>query len=432
MALNLFSRLNWQPASDHVWQLARGSALAFLLLWGGIGCTAMSPLEPKQAQAPIDPVPLMILSDTEEAALGAAMFPAVTAAYTLLDTAADSAAAFKLRYVDSLGRLLAASQTDRPETAGFQFTFRVIDDDSTVDAFAVPGGYVFVFSGLVNAVQTESELTAVLAHQIGHLTYQDGAKNLARRISLDTLKGLIAAQDVGRMAQLALDSGMLAYNDSLEYRADTLAVKCSKLSRVNGMGIIAFYNQLLRNRRWPYEHRSTASLQSALATLGRTFTSNNAENWANGQLPMAPNRAVDEGQNIALHAPAGSSSVELDRADLAGGSVTDGVYTTRWSSAYTDTEWVAIDLGAPRTIGKVMLRWELGYATAYKILVSDQGTVWREAASITDGILEHRRILFAPVKARYVKMQGVKRFTKWGLSLYEFEVYEDASATTTR
>ena len=68
------------------------------------------------------------------------------------------------RYVNTLGRWLAL-QTERPD---LPWTFGVLDDNG-FNAFAAPGGYIFVTKGLVSRMQNESELAGVLAHEIGHV-----------------------------------------------------------------------------------------------------------------------------------------------------------------------------------------------------------------------------------------------------------------------
>jgi hypothetical protein len=107
------------------------------------------------------------------------------------------------------------------------------------------------------------------------------------------------------------------------------------------------------------------------------------------------------------------------------GSAVDGNPATRWSSSFSDPQWIAIDLGAPAEITRVRLNWEAAYATAYEIQVSSDGSNWTTAKSVTDGdggIDE----LEVSASGRYVRMLGTKRATPYGYSLWEFEVYGPA------
>ncbi len=100
----------------------------------------------------------------------------------------------------------------------------------------------------------------------------------------------------------------------------------------------------------------------------------------------------------------------------------DNSIKTRWQAASRDDEWLAVDLGSPQTIGRVKLNWEVAGATAYRIEVSDDGENWRSVYSTDNSQGETEDISFAPVRARYVRMFGVKRSTDFGFSLYDFEV----------
>ncbi|MFI5695371.1 beta-N-acetylglucosaminidase domain-containing protein [Kribbella sp. NPDC051586] len=128
--------------------------------------------------------------------------------------------------------------------------------------------------------------------------------------------------------------------------------------------------------------------------------------------------------NIALHRPVVASSIEPGTtftADLA----VDGDTTTRWASGYDDASWLQLDLGAATHLGKIVLRWEAAYGSAYKIQVSDDATTWTTATEVTagDGGTD---TLWLDTTGRYVRLQGVHRATQYGYSLYEAEVYPAA------
>jgi beta-glucosidase len=95
---------------------------------------------------------------------------------------------------------------------------------------------------------------------------------------------------------------------------------------------------------------------------------------------------------------------------------------TRWSSAYTDPQWLQVDLGAPTALGSVVLRWESARAKAYAIQTSNDAATWTTVYSTTTGPGGTETI---PVSAtgRYVRMYGTARNTNYGYSLWEFEVY---------
>ncbi len=100
----------------------------------------------------------------------------------------------------------------------------------------------------------------------------------------------------------------------------------------------------------------------------------------------------------------------------------DGNPETRWSSAFSDPQWITVDLGASTEITKVRLNWEEAYAKAYTIEVSDDEATWSTVKSVTrssEGLDEQE----LTATGRYLRIRGTKRATPWGYSLYELEVF---------
>jgi hypothetical protein len=131
--------------------------------------------------------------------------------------------------------------------------------------------------------------------------------------------------------------------------------------------------------------------------------------------------------NLALGCPVTASSEVTD----AGGNcparfVNDGRAGTRWSSDFSDPQWITIDLGLDRTIRRAVLRWEAAYGKEYAIRVSDDGKTWAGAFVEKDGKGGVEELPFAPAQGRYVRMCGTKRGNdQWGYSLWEFQVFEE-------
>lgn len=124
-----------------------------------------------------------------------------------------------------------------------------------------------------------------------------------------------------------------------------------------------------------------------------------------------------------------ASSSNAD-ASLSSANAVDGSLTSRWGSQYSDAQWFSVDLGALTAINRVVLNWETAYASAYQIQVSSDGTTWNTIYSTTAGAGGTEEVKFNTVSARYVKMNGIKRATQWGYSLFEFLVFNDSMQTT--
>jgi beta-glucosidase len=125
--------------------------------------------------------------------------------------------------------------------------------------------------------------------------------------------------------------------------------------------------------------------------------------------------------DLAAGRPATASSVEKPGTEPV--NATDGNGRTRWSSGYSDAEWLAVDLGETVTIGRVRLSWESAYAAAYAIQVSQDGRTWSDVSATQTGAGGTEDITFPPVSARWVRFSGIRRATQFGYSLYHFEVF---------
>ncbi len=101
----------------------------------------------------------------------------------------------------------------------------------------------------------------------------------------------------------------------------------------------------------------------------------------------------------------------------------DGRPETRWSSEFSDPQWIAVDLGRVERIGRVVLAWEAAHARAYSIEVSTDGQNWREVRRVTNGRGGTEDLRFEPVEARWVRMNCSRRGTENGYSLWEFRVF---------
>lgn len=98
----------------------------------------------------------------------------------------------------------------------------------------------------------------------------------------------------------------------------------------------------------------------------------------------------------------------------------DGDLFTRWSSKYSDNQWITYDFGRPKILNKIVIFWEAAYAVDYDILVSSDNQSWQPLLSLKnqDGKTDEAECL--STKARYVKLLGIKRFNPdWGISLWE-------------
>jgi beta-barrel assembly-enhancing protease len=165
-------------------------------------------------------------------------------------------------YVNRVGQNLARSSDAR-----FPFTFKVIEDDS-VNAFALPGGYVFINSGLVEVSEDENELAAVLAHEIGHvaarhMTRQATRGQLANLIGspLASIAGGLAGAAARQAAALAIPLTFAHFDRESEAEADTLGVRYLFATGYDPSGMVSIFEKMEALKR-----RKTDAISSLFTT----------------------------------------------------------------------------------------------------------------------------------------------------------------------
>lgn len=161
---------------------------------------------------------LSLVSEADEIAMGKQADPQIVAEYGLYDDPELAA------YVDAVGQKLAAL-SHRPD---LQFTFRVLDSP-VINAFALPGGYIYVTRGILAHMNNEAELAIVLGHEIGHVTARHGVAQQSKQTLLGAglQLGAIFSPQVARYGD-ALQEGLgllfLKFSRDDENQADDLGV----------------------------------------------------------------------------------------------------------------------------------------------------------------------------------------------------------------
>jgi beta-barrel assembly-enhancing protease len=159
-------------------------------------------------------------------------------------------------YVDEVGRRLVEESHDRR----FDYRFYVVKEQ-TPNAFAIPGGHIFVTSGLIQFVDTEDELAGVIGHEIAHsvLRHIDKAMDRAKRLSLLTLAAIIAGAFLSKDAKGAatLTTGAMAMAQSLmlkytrenEAEADQKGIKYLTDAGYGSQAMVTFLKKIYRWQR---------------------------------------------------------------------------------------------------------------------------------------------------------------------------------------
>jgi len=196
-------------------------------------------------------------------------------------------------YLNNLGyRLVASSEGNRQD-----FEFFVLRD-STLNAFALPGGYIGVHTGLILAAQSESELAAVLAHEIAHVTQHHLARIIAKQEQsmVTTLAALavaiLAARSSPQMANAAMATAQatsiqtqLDFTREHEREADRIGIQTLAQAGFDPRGAVSFFERLQKSSRL-YEYNAPEYLRTHPITSERIADlQNRLENKPYRQVP---------------------------------------------------------------------------------------------------------------------------------------------------
>ncbi|RHA40118.1 discoidin domain-containing protein [Cellulomonas rhizosphaerae] len=131
--------------------------------------------------------------------------------------------------------------------------------------------------------------------------------------------------------------------------------------------------------------------------------------------------------NVAQGKTATASSSE--GAGTAAPFAVDGKADTRWASSFADNQWFQVDLGSSQQVCQVALSWEGAYGKAFQVQLSDNGTTWTTAATVTNGTGGNQTVAAAGT-GRYLRLNLQTRATGYGFSLWEVAVNTTGGGTT--
>ncbi|HUP46270.1 MAG TPA: M48 family metallopeptidase [Thermoanaerobaculia bacterium] len=152
------------------------------------------------------------------------------------------------QYITEMGRKIVANTN----MANLPWNFYVVNDPS-INAFAIPGGHVYIHTGLINAASNASELAGVMAHEIAHVLARHSTQQISRQYGLSVLAGLVLGQDPGQLQRMAAEivaGGTLArFSREAEEEADSLGLQAMNLAGYNPNGMVTMFEKLIASRR---------------------------------------------------------------------------------------------------------------------------------------------------------------------------------------
>jgi len=241
-------------------------------------------------------------------------------------------------YVRKVGQRLAAATS---ETAGIDFEFFVVRDPQ-INAFALPGGYIGVHSGLITAAMTESELASVLSHEIAHVTQRHIARQLQNQSQIGALSmvglvlAMLAAKSNPQVAQAAAMAGSAApvaaflnYSREFEREADRVGYQILRAAGYDVQAMPAFFERLQRNTRL-YENNAPGYLRTHPLTSERIADMQNRAQEAGG-LKLQPDSREFHLVRAKLRAQQGDAA---DAAAFFKEALREGRYADEGAARY--------------------------------------------------------------------------------------------------
>lgn len=127
----------------------------------------------------------------------------------------------------------------------FVWELHIIDDDQTLNAFATPGGYIYVYTGLIHYLEDASSLAGVMGHEIGHSDGRHSSKQMQKQYGVATLLQILTGGDPGALAQLAGNLLALSFSRSDETDADNRSVRYLCPTDFEADGAANFFQKII-------------------------------------------------------------------------------------------------------------------------------------------------------------------------------------------
>ncbi|MCP4457460.1 MAG: M48 family metalloprotease [Cytophagales bacterium] len=151
-------------------------------------------------------------------------------------------------YLDNMVDAILSSQ-DVAYRNEFAWEVHLIDNDEILNAFATPGGYIYVYTGLIKFLEQADDLAGVLGHEIAHADQRHSSKQLQRQYGVSILLSIILGEEPGQLTEvagtLAGTLGTLSFSRSLESEADEYSVIYLSETDYACNGAFSFFQKLI-------------------------------------------------------------------------------------------------------------------------------------------------------------------------------------------
>jgi predicted Zn-dependent protease len=149
----------------------------------------------------------------------------------------------------------------------YEFDVTVVKSD-VINAFALPGGYVVVFTGLMKKAESGEEVAGVLSHELNHVLQRHGLERIVKSLGLLTVAAIVLGNQqglVGMMKQLGVELLTLKFGREQETEADLTGLQLLQRAKIDPSGMIRFFERLAEKDQGRIEWLSTHPMSTARA-----------------------------------------------------------------------------------------------------------------------------------------------------------------------
>jgi predicted Zn-dependent protease len=128
----------------------------------------------------------------------------------------------------------------------FKWEVKIIHDDNILNAFCAPGGFIYVYTGLIKFLDSESELAGVMGHEIAHADLRHSTRQMTAKYGLDMLVTILMGGERDQLTQIASNITSLAYSREHETEADLASVAYLCGTEYDARGTAGFFEKLMQ------------------------------------------------------------------------------------------------------------------------------------------------------------------------------------------
>lgn len=132
--------------------------------------------------------------------------------------------------------------------ADFEWAVHVIKDDSVLNAFCTPGGYIYFYTGIMKYLDNEAQFAGVMGHEMAHADHRHSTQQMTKAYGLQVLLSVVLGENPNLLAQMAADLAagvsMLAFSRNDEYESDEYSVKYLYETSYDARGVAGFFEKI--------------------------------------------------------------------------------------------------------------------------------------------------------------------------------------------